>query len=362
MDKIIGIDVYSALHYPRGMGIYTINIVNELAKIDKETPYILYADVDDTDNVLPKQDNFVFKKLNAKGFFHYEQFVLPRQAKKDKISLLHSPANTSPIFLDKSIKRVLTQHDIIFLKKEIPLPNKKQFLGRLYYVLNAFLNLQRSEIIFTVSEYSKKDISNYFNIDEQKFVIAHNGHEHFNFEKASSLKELQDKYKIPDEYFFTLGGEAPSKNTEILLKIFSKHQEINLVAAGIKKLENSVLYLKYKSFPNITFVPYITQADIAGLYKNAKAFIFPSVYEGFGIPIIEAQKCHCPLFCSDAACLPEIAGDGAVYFNPKNEDDILAKIKNTGTDHLNLSQYKKYSWKTSAEIIHKNYTEIMKQF
>ena len=356
----IGIDVYSVLHSPRGMGNYTINFLKELSKIDNENEYILYGDVEDVNNLLPKQKNFIYKKLNAKDLFEYEQFVLPKQCKKDRILILHSPANTSPIFLDKKIKRVITQHDIIFLKKEIPLPNnKKQFLGRIYYILCAIFNIPRANKILTVSEFSKNDIIKTFHIKEDKFKITYNGHEHFNTSKATSFEELKRKYGFVDKYYFTLGGEAPSKNTELLLKVFSENSSISLVVAGIKQLDTSVLYNKYKNFSNIRFVPYIEQADLVGIYKNAKAFIFPSIYEGFGIPLLEAMKCSTPILCSNATCLPEVAGDAALYFNPRDISEIVELIASFENNSFNKDkllvnanfQLKRFSWMTTALII-----------
>ena len=359
MTKIIGIDVYSALHSPRGMGNYTINILKELAKLDQKNKYILYADIGDVQKILPQQENFVFKILHAKGQFHYEQFILPKQCKLDKIDLLFSPANTSPVLLEKNIKRVLALHDIIYLKKEISWSkNKKQILGRIYYALTSF-NAKKAVSILTPTEYSKNDIINMLHISPNKIFVDSRGHEHFNIEKATDLKLLQKKYKIPTEYFFHVGGDSPNKNTELLVNLFSEHQNLHIVIAGIKNLENSYIYNKYKLFNNIVFVPYITQEDLVGLYKNAMAFIFPSIYEGFGLPLLEAMKCNCPIICSNASCLPEVAGDAVLYFSPENKDDLLEKINLINTNkNLQASlkqkgqqQLQKYSWKHSAMII-----------
>lgn len=362
MNKTIGIDVYSALHSPRGMGIYTINILKEIAKLDKETTYILYADVEDKNNVLPSQDNFIFKKLNAKNFIEYEQIVLPKQCKKDNINILHSPADTSPIFLDKKIKRFITLHDVIFLKslKEIPLPNnKKQILGRIYYCLTAILNTKKAEIIFTVSNYSKEDICKTLKINKNKIVITSNGHEHFDNSKATSLEDLNTKYGIPHNYCFCLGGEAPSKNTRILLEIIKEQPDLNIVIAGIRTLESSKLYNEFKNYKNIKFVPYISQEDIVGLYNNAEFFIFPSLYEGFGIPLLEAMKCNCPVITSNRTSIPEVTGEAGIFFNPENKKSILSKIKLIHNNQ-NLRQeiiekghiqHLKYSWETASKNI-----------
>lgn len=366
MSKI-GIDVYSALHNPRGMGVYTINFLKELAKLDKETKYILYADVEDEHNVLPRQENFEFRKLPSKGLFHYEQFVLPSECKKDKIQILHSPANTSPIFLDKRIKRIVTIHDVIFLKKDIPLPNnKKQLLGRIYYCLTALLNTRNANSLFTVSEFSKQDIIKLLNIKNKDFQITPNGHEHFDTIQSTNFPELQEKYKIPNKYFFHLGGEAPSKNTELLLQIFTKNEAANLVVAGIREPQISPFAKKYCNYKNIIFVPYISQADLVGIYKNAQAFIFPSIYEGFGIPLLEAMKSESPILCSNATCLPEVAGDAAIYFNPRDKKELEEKIKLIA-DNQDLRQdliskgqerLKQFSWQKTAEIILKEYQKI----
>lgn len=371
MANIIGIDVYSALHSPRGMGIYTINILKEIAKLDKENTYILYADVEDKNNVLPLQNNFIFKKLDAKSFIQYEQVVLPRECKKDNINILHSPADTSPVFLDKKIKRIITLHDVIFLKslKEIPLPNnKKQILGRIYYCLTTLLNTKKAKTIFTVSNYSKDDISKTLKINKEKIVITSNGHEHFDISQASSIEELKCKYNIPNDYFFHLGGEAPSKNTKFLLEYFVNNQNENIVVAGIKDLENSRLAVQYSKYANIYFVPYISKKDLVGIYKNAKAFLFSSLYEGFGIPLLEAMKCFCPIISSNSTCLPEIAGNTAIYFNPKNKTDLENAINNFNKqERLNVilehtnERLNYYSWSKTSKIILNTYLKLFEK-
>ena len=359
MNKTIGIDVYSALHYPRGMGNYTINFLKELVAQDNKTNYILYADTDDVEKILPEQNNVSFKKLKANGLFHYEQFILPKQCKKDGIDILLSPANTSPIFLDKKIKRILALHDVIFLKKEVPwFKNKRQILGRIYYSITS-LNAKRASIILTPTEYSKNDIIKTLHITANKIIVDSRGHEHFNTEKATDLELLKQKYNIPQKYFFHLGGDAPSKNTDTLLELFSKQEDINIVIAGIKNLDTSHLFNKYKSFANIIFVPYISQKDLVGLYNNAEAFIFPSIYEGFGLPLLEAMKCNCPVISSNATCLPEVAGNAALYFNPKDKKEILEKIKSINSEKSlrnNLIkkgqiQLQKYSWLNTAKLV-----------
>ena len=360
----IGIDVYSALHSPRGMGIYTINFLKYLAQIDKENQYILYADIEDVDNVLPKQENFVLKILKANGLLQYEQIVLPKECKKDKIDILHSPANTSPIFLDKKIRRFITLHDVIFLKKEIPFSkNKKQFIGRFYYAVTTLLNTRRAEKVFTVSNYSKEDIVKTLGINEKNIVITFNGHEHFEVDNATDFVALKSRYNLPNEYFFHLGGDAPSKNTKFLLEYFKDNLDKNIVVAGIRKLEDSYLYAEYKEYKNISFVPYISQEDLVGLYKNAKAFIFASLYEGFGIPLLEAMKCNCPIISSNTSCLPEIAGEAALYFNPKDENDLDSAINNIEKEKDTLlskaiKRLELFRWEQTAQKIYETYKSI----
>ncbi len=366
MSKIIGIDVYSALHKPRGMGIYTINFLQELAKLDKENNYILYSDIEDFNNVLPKQSNFKHKILRARGLFHYEQVVLPKECKKDRIDILHSPANTSPIFLNKNIKRVISIHDVIFMKKEVKFSrNLKQILGRAYYILTAILNSKKACAIITPTQYSKEDIARTLHIDKNIILVDSRGHEHFNVLNATQLINLQEHYNIPKEYFFHIGGDAPSKNTDFLLKIFTKNKK-NIVVAGIKNLEQSSLYNKYKKYDNIHFVAYIQQSDIVGLYKYAIAFIFPSLYEGFGLPLLEAMKCNCPILSSNATCLPEVAKNAALYFSPRDEKfliEIINKIYSDKTLQKTLKEkqidtLKNYSWQNCAKVIANIYQNV----
>ena len=130
-------------------------------------------------------------------------------------------------------------------------------------------------------------------------------------------------------------------------------------------METSHLSKKFNQYKNIIFVPYISQTDIVGLYKNAAAFIVPSIYEGFGLPLLEAMKCDCPIICSNASCLPEVAGDCAIYFSPYDKNDIYDKIikiqDKTTIDELKShykSRLEKYSWKRTAEETLKIYNYI----
>lgn len=368
MGKNIGIDVYSALHYPRGMGAYTIYLLKELAKIDKETKYILYADVEDENKILPNQENFEFKVLPAKGLFNYEQLVLPKQCKKDGIYALHSPAITSPIFLSKKIKRIITLHDVIFLKKGIPLSkNKKQILGRLYYSITTLLNAKRADLLITPTEFSKQDIITELHIKPEKIIVDTRGAEHFDISTITDFEGLKKNYNIPDNYFFHVGGDAPSKNTDTLLEVFTQNENLNIVVAGIKKLEISHLYQKFNQYKNIVFVPYISQADIVGLYKYSQAFIVPSTYEGFGLPLLEAMKSECPILCSNATCLPEVAGDAAIYFNPKDKNELSDKINEISNNNdlrqelirKGQERLKAFSWIKTAEITLQIYKGIL---
>jgi glycosyltransferase involved in cell wall biosynthesis len=373
-DKKIKIawDVSIALSFPRGMGIYIINILKYMSEFDKENIYYLYSNIPDLNNIFPKQENFNFRLLNSKNYLHYEQVVLPIACKKDEVNILHSPSITSPIFLSKKIKRIITLHDVMFLQSLSEIPLSKIFyqnLSRLYRILTIKSTAKKCNHIFTDSKHSKSDIMNHLGISSDKIAIEYCGNEHFSVNLEASFSSIEEKFKIKKPYIFNIGGDAPTKNSEALINLFANAatlSDINLVIAGFRNIKNSYIANKYKNLKNVHFIPYATQEEIIGLYKNSELFIFPSTYEGFGIPLLEAMKCEVPIICSNVTSLPEIAGNAAILINPYNfneiEDKILFllenKVKQQELINNGLVQLKKFSWEKSAKNILKIYNKM----
>lgn len=293
-------------------------------------------------------DKSLLEILNIKelrgGFGHFwEQFTLPKYLNSQGSPLLLNLGNTAPVFYKN---KIFTHHDITYIRY----PESYSLKFRLMYRLIAKLNFKNSLSFITVSEFSKKDISDFYNVDMKNIHVLYNG-VNSKFRKNESKVVKKDKS-------FILAVSSPSyhKNFSALIKAFNKiDDDIELKIIGsstsvFKDLKNN------ESKSNIKFLGRISDEELIKLYQTANFFIFPSLYEGFGIPPLEAQACGCPVLSSNAASLPEVLGDSAYYFDPKDINsiknailDVLhsaslrEKLKNSGEDNV-----KRFSWKTSA--------------
>jgi len=217
----------------------------------------------------------------------------------------------------------------------------------------AHLNFKNSLSFLTVSEFSKNEISNFYNVNLNDIHVLYNG-VNSNFKENISENSSLSKNKKP----FALAVSSPSyhKNFSSLIEAFNKIDnpiELKIIGSStnvFKDLENN------KDNPKIKFLGRISDEELIELYQTAEFFIFPSLYEGFGIPPLEAQACGCPVISSNAASLPEVLGDSAFYFDPKNSNsikDAIWKVLNDSSLRENLKNkgldnVKRYSWRTSA--------------
>jgi glycosyltransferase involved in cell wall biosynthesis len=261
-----------------------------------------------------------------------EQIAAP--FKIPKCDLLFSPFYNVPVFPVKAKKRIVIIHDVYHLAYNDHL----KFLQRIYSRVMMYYAAHLSDHIITISMFSKSEILKYQKIDEAKISIIYFG---FNFEDYSKIAlnydRVKNKYDLPGKYILFVSNIKPHKNLYNLLMaleiILEKEVELKLLVVGeYSKLITS----DTKSFKllnenpllrdNTIFTGYIEKEELVLLYKNAAAFIFPSHYEGFGIPPLEAMACGCPVVASNAASIPESCGDAALYINPEDISDIAKKI------------------------------------
>lgn len=361
----IGIDYRLAVNSHRGMGRYIREILNELLKIDTENQYFLY--VDKGIDLEMNNKNVIIKKIKSLNYIYFEQIILPIEAKKDKLDILWSPANTFPIFLYKKIKLFTTIHDLIFMDENIEKSNNfYQKIGRIYrkFIVKNFS--KKINICFTVSEFSKQEIKNRLNIDS---ILTYNKIDNF-YRLIKGKKQETDILKrlnlAQGSYFFTVSGDAPSKNLETLIRLFSR-KNINekLVITGGVSEKNKKNILKLGLQESLIFTDFINDFELIDLYKNSKAFIFLSLAEGFGIPVLEAMFFSLLIVASDRTSIPEILGDGGIKVNPLD----IEKIENilVNLEKFDIAKYKEFqkkqvlkflNWKDTAEVVYKEIERI----
>ncbi len=354
-----------------GMSVYLINYLKYLQEIDTENEYYIYTSTEGADALNVSAPNFhkVRCPMPARlRSFHYfwELFILPFQALKDRIELLHSMANIAPIYLP--CKSVITIHDIrpYYISSDFP----RSFT----YMFKKLLPLMAKHAarVITVSEYSKKAISDVLDITTDKITAI---------PLASGLgpvtekakKEIKAQYNI-DGYIFTLLTAIPHKNMDGLIKAYkilaSRQKEVpELVVAGItgpvlEDVKNRVRGWGLEK--KIIFPGYIPDEHLPALYQSARLFIFPSKYEGFGLPVLEAMSYGVPVVSSSFTALPEVVGDAGLMFDPDNPDEMADAMERVlGDEELSRNLVEKglqkaaaYSWEKVAKETLKVYLNL----
>lgn len=303
--------------------------------------------------ILPQYLEYSFKKIKVytKSFLGghlWEQIELPLLAGKE---LLLNFCDMAPVIKKN---QVVTIHDMIL--KTYPQNYSKLFSW--WHLIVFYLLRYRVRQFCTVSAFSRQEISRYLHIPKNKIEIispaAFQSHYVGNIDK----QDISLGISLPDRYIMAIGSLSQHKNFLRLTKtaeVLAK-RNISLIVAGMSN--NSIFSnSRLKKTKNIIYLGYVSDDDLVHIYRNAICFVMPSLYEGFGIPPLEAMSCGCPVAASDISALKEVCGEAAVYFDPFLEEDILQKIlwliddcrlRNT-LIAKGYMQAKKYSWHKSAE-------------
>jgi glycosyltransferase involved in cell wall biosynthesis len=280
----------------------------------------------------------------------------------------------TPFFVSKSIKIVTHIHDVSF--KAYPEYIKKIDL----FFLNLLIpkSLKRADKIIAVSEFTKNEIIKYYKINPDKIEVICNalGDDFLkNNYPENKLAETRKKYHLPEKFILYLGTLQPRKNIPFLIESFAKIKEkipeIKLVLAGNREAHNfdekiNETILKLNLQDSIIFSGYVSQSDVPIVYKLASVFVFPSLYEGFGIPILEAMSQKIPVLASNIPVHREIGGEAALYFNIGSVDDFSEKLYNLITDEnlrnkLISSGFERinlFSWQKSTEKLLNIYKKL----
>ena len=199
-----------------------------------------------------------------------------------------------------------------------------------------------SPLIFTVSKYSKQQMIDIYHVSPDKIIVIGNGWEHFERIKEDEMLEKRNPELFTKPYFFSLGSLAPNKNIQWILKVAQHHPQYNFLIAGKADLKAYGEDYKEYDYPNVKFLGYISDGEIKYLMRHCKAFIFPSFFEGFGIPPLEAMSVGAKVVLAKSSCLPEIFGNSGYYIDPNDTnvdlDEILSK-QVSPTDKV-LDKYK----------------------
>ena len=355
-----------------GMDFVALETIRELQKMDHENEYFIFVSPG-PDHCLNDSDNMHIVELRCPSYPLWEQVALPRAVARVRPDLLHCTSNTAPVKCP--VPLVLTLHDIIFLeKRQSSSRSLYQEMGWHYRRLVVPRILSECRKIITVSNFECNRIREALNLPKDRLTAVYNGYSP-HFRQMPPAPEIVHKYVPSDDYLFFLGNTDPKKNTPRVLKAYglylrqSKHKRPLLIADlkeeaidGILSAEGIKEVKPYLSFPG-----YIPNADLAALYNGAFAFLYPSLRESFGIPMLESMACGTPVIAGNTSAMPEIAGEGALLADPLDENDIARKILLLEEDDTfyqqqvdyGLERVKLFSWRKSAEALLKIYKEII---
>lgn len=355
---VIGFDGSRAFAKDRtGTENYSYQLLRVLAKIDRNNQYIIYLRTQG----VPLQgwlDNFQLREIHWPRF--WTQAGLALQTFKDKLDILFVPAHTLPLIRKPGLKTVITVHD---LGSEY-LPSMHQVKQRLYLSFIQEYQLKGAFKIIAVSKATKDDLIKRIGIAPDKIAVVYEGYDKMQFRPIRNdiLVDSLRQYALkPGEYFLFVGTIQPRKNLERIIKAFaiSQYPNIDLVIAGSKGWLSDQIYQLPKRLGiegRVKFLGYVSEKDLPALYSGAIALIFPSLFEGFGLPILEAQACGCPVITSNVSSMPEVVGKGAIYVNPYKVDDIVKGMMEITTNYelrtklanLGFENVKRFSWEKCA--------------
>lgn len=355
-----------------GLGRYTEELIKELEKQVTSDNFVILLNKENWDDYKPKNKNFKKILANIPWYSLKEQTQLPGIIKKEHPDLVHFPHWNIPLLYRQPF--LVTIHDLILIhypdRRASTLSPIKYFFKYLMFKIILRHALKKSRGIITPSNFTKQDIIKTYNIPEKKITSIHLAPKNKIANRSEEQKkQTLEKYKIIKPFILYVGSAYPHKNLENLIKaweLFSDQYSKNyqLVLSGKKDYFYKRLE-KEMNTKNIIFTDFTSNEEQADLYSQASLYIFPSLYEGFGLPPLEAMTYNTPVASSEASCLPEILRDACFYFNPHNLEEIAKTINLSLTDIKKRQEkqekaqelLKKYSGKkttTSTLVVYKN--------
>ena len=372
----IGIEV-QRLFRKQKFGIETsaLQLVRKLQQRFTECQFVVYVKDDIDRDCLQKASNMLVKTLTGKVFFDFEHIFLPLAAKNDQIDLLHCTGNTAPYF--SPVPVVQTLHDVIFMDPISTTDTLYQQFGNYYRRKMVPLITPRSEAVITVSNYERERILNRIKLDERKISVIYNGIDDSRFrvpDKATNLTEIKTRYKLPQKFILFIGNTAARKNALRVIEAYALYASkteypVSIVTPGLpeKFISDHLNKINQNNKLKHFITPgYIRDEDLATLYSLSTMFLYPSLSEGFGMPLVEAMACGTPVITSNISCLPEIAGGAAILVDPTNTSDMTEAITALlSNETLRLDKItdgfvnaKRFSWDKTADQVFEVYEKV----
>ena len=367
----IAIDARKLRDY--GIGTYVRNLLRHLSRLDSQTEYVLLCRAADCGSVDELGSNFRAIPEAARPYSVSEQLRIPMDLRRERIDLFHAPHYVLPPLT--TCKAVVTIHDCIHLRFPQYLPNRFAYA---YAFSSMWMATHRANRVLTVSEASKRDIQRYFSIADAKIDVIYNAiDERFGETPApDEVERVRDRYQLNAPYVLYAGNIKPHKNLERLIEAFHAlrqdpdlaHVKLLIIGDEISKyaaLRRAVH--KYKLHKYVRFFGFVPDKTLAVLYRLARVFVFPSLYEGFGLPPLEAMASGTPVITSNVSSLPEVVGDAALLIDPLDATAIADAMRRVLMDsdlredlrQRGLRRVREFSWERSVRRVREIYEEVL---
>lgn len=354
-----------------GIGTYIRNLLKYLAQIDPTTEYILLCRPEDTRSLPDLGANFRPVAEPSPPYSLREQVRVPLSLRRERVDLFHAPHYVlPPLTLCRS---VVTIHDCIHLMFPQYLPNR---LAYAYARASLWCAAKRSSRILTVSEASKADILRFFHVPPAKIAVIYNAtDERLGAEPdEEEIARVRERYQLHERFVLYVGNIKPHKNLERLIEAFHRlrrhefeHLKLLIIGDEISKypgLRRAVH--RHHLHKYVRFLGFVPLETLAVLYRLAGVFVFPSLYEGFGLPPLEAMASGTPVVTSNVSSLPEVVGDAAILVDPYDSEAIAEGMRRALTDQelradlraRGLARVKQYSWARSVQRVWEIYQEV----
>jgi len=328
----IGFDAKRAFNNPTGLGNYSRTLIRQLSQLYPEHQYFLFTPslIQKFELFPPPNVKVILPDNPVHRFFSsfWRSVSMGKTILNNKIDIYHGLSNELPANINKSgAKSVVTIHDLIFLRY----PGLYKRIDRLVYKRKFLSASLQAERIVAVSQQTRSDLISFFNIDPEKIEVVYQGCNPAFYEKVSEERKIQirNKYKLPENFILYVGTIEERKNLLFLIRAVHEHKiKLPLVVFGRKTpyMEKINTYIDRRHVKNIYFHEYASQTDLPPIYQMSDIFVYPSSFEGFGIPVLEAINSGIPVIAAKGSCLEETGGKSSIYVDPFNPAEVASAI------------------------------------
>ena len=357
-----------------GVGTYVRNLVRWLARLDQESEYVLLCRREDCEHIEQLGRNFRPMPDRSANYSVAEQFTVPLDLARARADLFHAPHYVLPALTP--CRSIVTIHDCIHLMFPQYLPGR---LAHNYARVAFWLAANRSARILTVSEASKRDILRFFSIPSDKVDVIYNAiDDRFSLPPDDAqMTRVRDRYQLHDRFLLYAGNVKPHKNLERLIDAFARlrqngFDDIKLLITGSEVSRYATLrhaVHRYNLHQHVRFLGFLSADTLATLYHLADAFVFPSLYEGFGLPPLEAMASGTPVLTSNVSSLPEVVDDAALLVDPYDPESIADGMRQILSDHSIRERLvsrgrvraASFSWEESVKRVLAIYRQVARQ-